>query len=247
MRSIAIGCGSAWFNDRLEPALALADSGLVDYLSFDCLAERTLALAQMRRLENPAAGQDVRLAQIARRFAPFLKRGKRIVGNFGAANPRAGVRDLIDALRKADYTGCRVGAIVGDDVLAQVLAENVELPELGCRVADIKDKVVSAHAYIGADSVVELLQRDASFILGGRLADPSLFVGPICHELGWALDEWDRVATATVVGHLLECGTYSTGGNFADPPYRIVPALHDLALQSQDARSTVDEFDEFDL
>jgi len=102
MRSIGIGCGSGWFNDRLEPALALADSGAVDCLAFDCLAERTLALAQMRRMDNPAAGQDLRVARIAREFAPFLKRGKQIIGNFGAANPGAAVSEMVDALRHAE-------------------------------------------------------------------------------------------------------------------------------------------------
>lgn len=210
--------------------MALADSGAVDCLAFDCLAERTLALAQMRRMDNPAAGQDLRVARIAREFAPFLKRGKQIIGNFGAANPGAAVSEMVDALRHAGYRGCRVGAIMGDDVLEQVRRENVELPELNCRVADLGAKVVSAHAYIGAEPIVELLQQDANIILGGRLADPSLFVGPICHAMGWALDDWDRLGTATVVGHLLECGSYSTGANHADPPYRMVPDIHNLAL-----------------
>lgn len=230
MKKIVIGCGSASPIDRLAPALALANSGLVQYLSFDRLAERTLAQAQVRRLENPATGQDVWMGQIVKQFAPFIKNGKRVIGNFGAANPEAAVYETIECLRKADVGRCRVGAITGDDVLKEVLAQNIELPELRCRANDIRNKIVSAHAYIGAEPIVELLSQQANFIIGGRLADPSLFVGPICYELDWPLDDWNRVGTATVVGHLLECGTYITGANFSDPPYRMVPALHDLAL-----------------
>jgi hypothetical protein len=228
--SIAIGCGSAYPGDRLEPALDLAKSGLVDYLSFDRLAERTLAMAQMRKLENPALGHDQQLRRIVAQFAPFISDGKRIVGNFGAANVGAGLREVVDGLRAAGVTGRRVGAIYGDDVLQQVFAENCELPEMKCRVNDVKDKIVSAHAYIGAEPIVELLEGGAHFILGGRLADPSLFVAPICFEMGWSLSDWNKVGVATVAGHLLECGTYVTGACFADPPYRIASDLHRLAL-----------------
>ena len=89
---------------------------------------------------------------------------------------------------------------------------------------------MSANAYIGAEPIVDCLREDAQIVLGGRLADPSLFVGPICHELGWSLDDWEAVGHATLVGHLLECGVHSTGGNFEDPPYRVVPDPHRLGF-----------------
>ncbi|HWE54114.1 MAG TPA: acyclic terpene utilization AtuA family protein [Acidimicrobiales bacterium] len=228
--SISIGSGSSGSGDRLAPAVALADSGLVKYMAFDCLAERTLALAQMRRYEDDSAGYEPRLRRITERLAPFIGRGGRLIGNFGAANPDAGAREVVGALRDNGLGGTKVGIIRGDDVLKQVLQEDLELPEMCCRVSDPSLDVVSANAYIGAEPIVELLQQDVGVVVGGRLADPSLYVGPICHELGWEMDDWKRLGVATVAGHILECGMHASGANYADPPYRTVPRIHDLGF-----------------
>jgi hypothetical protein len=225
-RSIAIGSGSAWSDDRLDWAAELADSGLVDYMGFDCLAERTMALAQVRRMNDETTGQDQRIPELMRRFAGYLSRGGKMVGNFGAANPNAAADDVLRGLKGNGVSGVRVGVIHGDDVLDHVLHQDLELPELGTTVGAIKSQVVSANAYIGADPIVDLLDEGAQFILGGRIADPSLYVGPIAYEMGWDLDDWDKMGAATLVAHLLECGTHATGGNYVDPPYRVLDLVH---------------------
>lgn len=228
--SIAIGCGSAYANDRLEPAFDLARSGRVKYMGFDCLAERTLALAQMRRLADPSTGHDERISALVPLVAEFTASGGRIIGNFGAANPPAAVNEFVDGLRAAGRAGVRVAMIEGDDVLATITSESFDLPEMGSTTSEMSQHIVSAHAYIGAEPIVEALELGADLVVGGRLADPSLFVGPICHELGWDLNDWQRVGEATLVGHLLECGVHSTGGNFEDPPYRVVPEPWNLGF-----------------
>ncbi|OLO25775.1 hypothetical protein PZ61_0235650 [Streptomyces sp. MNU77] len=238
---VRIGCGSAFDRDRIDWAERLAYSGLVDHLAFDCLAERSMALNQLRKLEDPGAGYmrriengtpgfDPRLPEITDRLAAFVRDGGTIVGNFGAANPTAAGECVVQHLRDAGATGVKVGVITGDDVLQQVLDRDLELPEQGCTVTALKDRVVSANAYIGAEPVVEALWEGARFVLGGRLADPSPYVGAICHANGWALDDWDRVAHATAAGHLLECGTSVTGGNYPDPPYNTVENMTDLSF-----------------
>ena len=224
-RSISIGCGSAWSDDRLDWAQELADSGYVSYMGFDCLAERTMALAQLRRRNDETRGQDERIPELMDRFVNYLSSGGKVVGNFGAANPSAALDDVLRGLRSNDVSGVRVGVIYGDDVLDHVVDRNLELSELGIRALDLGEKLVSANAYVGADPIVDLLAEGCQFVLGGRIADPSLFVGPIAYEMGWATDDWDRMAAATLVGHLLECGTHGTGGNYVDPPYR---ALDDI-------------------
>lgn len=229
-RSISIGSGSAYSTDRLDWAQELADSGLVDYMGFDCLAERTMALAQVRKLADETTGQDERLAELMDRFAGYLRRGGKMVGNFGAANPSAAADDVLRGLRANDVSGVRVGVIHGDDVLDQVLDQDLALPELGTTAAAVKDRVVSANAYIGAEPIVGLLDEGARFILGGRIADPSLYVGPIAYEMGWDLDDWDRMGVATLVAHLLECGTHATGGNYVDPPYRVLDDIVHLGF-----------------
>ena len=228
--TLAIGSGSAYANDRLAPAAAMADSGRVTYIGFDCLAERTMALAHVRRRRNPAAGQDERIRRLLPLLRGYLAAGGRVVGNFGAANPDAAARDFVEGLQALGLPGVRLGVIRGDDVLDLVRAQDSELPELGTTVGALGDRIVSANAYIGAEPIVDCLREDAQIVLGGRLADPSLFVGPICHELGWSLDDWEAVGHATLVGHLLECGVHSTGGNFEDPPYRVVPDPHRLGF-----------------
>ncbi|MGZ4650992.1 MAG: acyclic terpene utilization AtuA family protein, partial [Kineosporiaceae bacterium] len=188
----------------------------------------------VRRRRDPAAGQDERIAALVPLLAGYLSSGGRVVGNFGAANPDAACEDFAKNLHGAGLRGLRIGVIRGDDVRDLVQELDSELPELGTTVGALGGAMVSANAYIGAEPVVEALRRDAQIVLGGRLADPSLFVGPICHELGWDLDDWDRVAHATLVGHLLECGVHSTGGNFEDPPFRVVPDPHNLGFPLAD-------------
>ena len=229
-KRISIGCGSAWSDDRLDWAQELADSGIVSYMGFDCLAERTMALAQIRKREDETRGQDERIPELMNRFANYLSLGGKVVGNFGAANPSAAIDDVLRGLHSTGVSGVRVGAIFGDDVLDHVIARNLELPELGTRVRDLGERLVSANAYIGAEPIVELLADGAQFILGGRIADPSLFVGPIAYELGWSTEDWDKMASATLVAHLLECGTHGTGGNYVDPPYRVLDDIVHLAF-----------------
>jgi hypothetical protein len=228
--SIAIGCGSAYANDRVEPAEALANSGRVAYMGFDCLAERTLALAQVRRRQDPASGQDERIKRLFPLLRGYIAAGGKVIGNFGAANPEAAVADVQAALRAVGLPGVRIGLVLGDDVRDLVRDVDLELPELGTTVKSLGERVVSANAYLGAEPILQCLQQDAQIVIGGRLADPSLFVAPICHELGWALDDWDRLGSATLVGHMLECGVHSTGGNFEDPPYRVVPDPYNLGF-----------------
>ena len=126
--TLAIGSGSAYANDRLAPAAAMADSGRVSYIGFDCLAERTMALAHVRRRRNPASGQDERIRGLLPLLRGYLAAGGRVVGNFGAANPDAAAADFVEGLRALGLPGVRLGVIRGDDVLDLVLAQDAELP-----------------------------------------------------------------------------------------------------------------------
>ncbi|WP_168173073.1 acyclic terpene utilization AtuA family protein [Thioclava sp. F34-6] len=231
-----VGCGSGFAMDRLEPALELARSGKVDYLGFDALAERTLAFAHLRRRADSSKGYDDRLDELLEKFAPYVANGLKIVGSFGAANVEAGAKIVHERLGEMGYHGLKVAAIQGDDVLEQVRSADPYIAELGKHVSELGGRVNSANAYLGSKEVLEALQNGANWIVGGRLCDPALYVGPICHALGWSLDDWDRVAHATLVGHLLECSTHVTGGYFADPPYRVVEGLGNLPFPYAEVR-----------
>jgi len=229
-KPVRIGWGSAYADDNLDPAEDLAARGELDVLCFDALAERTLALAQLRRKERPDQGYDLRLDEFGRRFLPYAANGLRLVTNMGAANPLAAARELRRLARELGYPTLRIAAILGDDVTILVSQLNPPIDETGRPLSELPGRLVSANAYLGADGIVEALDAGAHVVIGGRLADPSLALGALRYWWGWSADDWARLGQGIVVGHVLECGVHVTGGNYADPPYRVVPGLDRLGM-----------------
>jgi hypothetical protein len=226
-----IGCGAGYAGDRIEPAVELAEQGRLDYLVFECLAERTIALAQLRRMHDARAGYDPLLAERMRAVLPAcVANGVTIVTNMGAANPVAAAAIVREVARELGLAGLPVAAVTGDDVLDLVTGGGFTVDETGEAVESLGDALVSANAYVGADPIVEALAQGARVVVTGRAADPSLFVAPIRHAFGWAADAWDLVGRATAVGHLLECAGQVTGGYFADPGRTDVAGLARLGF-----------------
>jgi hypothetical protein len=231
MRRVRVGGGAGYAGDRVEPAVELAERGDVDYLVFECLAERTIALAQQERRRDPARGYDPMLADRMRAVLPACRaRGVRVVTNSGAANPLAGAALVRDVARELGLRGLKVAAVTGDDVLDVVTAGAFAIAETGGTVAELGPRAISANAYLGAEPIVEALARGADVVITGRVADPSLFVAPLAHAFGWRADDWSRLAAGTVAGHLLECAGHVTGGYFADPGYKDVADLARLGF-----------------
>ncbi|KVN53186.1 acyclic terpene utilization AtuA family protein [Burkholderia anthina] len=230
-RRVRIGAGAGYSGDRIEPAVELAEHGQLDYLVFECLAERTIAIAQQARRNDPALGYDPLLDARMQAVLPVaaVKR-VRIVSNMGAANPRAAARRTARIAQSLGIAGLKVAAVEGDDVLDVVLRGEFRFEESGDEVAAYRDRIVSANAYLGAAPIVDALAAGADVVLTGRVADPSLFAAPLIHAFGWRMDDWDRLGQATVVGHLLECAGQVTGGYFADPGYKDVPNLARLGF-----------------
>jgi hypothetical protein len=231
VKVIRIGCGAGFAGDRIEPAVDLARRGELDYLVFECLAERTIALAQQARVRDPHAGYDPLLVARMEAVLPSCrKRGTTIITNMGAANPSGGAKAVRDVARRLGLGPVTIAAIVGDDVRGVVETGSFTVAETGQPVRELGDRLVSANAYIGAEPIVEALSQNVDVVITGRAADPSLFVAPIAHAHGWALDMWPELGRATLVGHLLECGGQLTGGYFADPGYKEVEGLDDLGF-----------------
>ncbi len=234
-RTIRIGAGAGFSGDRIEPALELVEHGALDYLAFECLAERTIALAQAARRTNPDAGFDPLLEDRMRAVLPAAHaRGVRIVTNMGAANPVDAARLVTRIARELGLTGLRTAAVMGDDVLDIIRAGDFPLIDRPGRSGDLGDAIVSANAYLGASGIVEALAGGADVVITGRVGDPALFLGPLIHEFGWAMDDWERLGRGTVVGHLLECAGQVTGGYFADPGIKDVPDLARLGFPFAD-------------
>lgn len=230
-RRVRIGAGAGYSGDRIEPAVELAEHGRLDYLVFECLAERTIAIAQQARRKDPALGYDPLLDARMHAVLPIAAAKRvRIVSNMGAANPRAAARRTAQIAQSLGIAGLKVAAVEGDDVLDVVLRGAFRFEESGDDVAAYRDRIVSANAYLGAAPIVDALAAGADVVMTGRVADPSLFAAPLIHAFGWRMDDWDALGAATVVGHLLECAGQVTGGYFADPGYKDVPNLARLGF-----------------
>jgi len=235
---LLIGCAAGFSGDRTDAAgpvvdtliarLAQGPDGQRAFLIFETLAERTLALAQLRRRADPQAGYEPLLDPMLR---PVLQRclahGIRIVGNFGAANPESAARRVLEMARELGAPPPRVAVVWGDDLRGTPAMEALH-EVLGDRLH--AGSVVSANAYIGAEPIAAALDAGADVVVCGRVSDPSLAVGPALHHFGWAPDDWLRLGRATMAGHLLECGAQVCGGYFADPGYKDVPGLANVGF-----------------
>jgi hypothetical protein len=231
MKTVRIGSGAGYSGDRIEPAVELAERGGLRYLAFECLAERTIALAQQARMADPARGYDPLLADRMEAILPICaRRGITIVTNMGAANPIAGAGVIQAVARRHGLGGLVIAAVTGDDILPAIATGEYALLETGEPVASLGDRLISANAYLGIAPLLEALRGGADVIITGRVADPALFLAPLVHEFGWGLDDWDRLGRGTVVGHLLECAGQVSGGYFADLGRKRVPDLARLGF-----------------
>jgi hypothetical protein len=220
-----IGCGAGFAADRLAPAVDLAKRGNLDALVLECLGERTVAFAHRDRMANPQRGYNSLLERRMRALLPVCHAaGTTIISNMGAANPRAAAEKTRGIARELGLKGLKIACLEGDDVSAEVSAETPFMDEPGT-IAEVGRPVVGMNAYLGTDAILVALEADADVIIGGRLADPSMFLAPLMHRFGWAADDFDRLGAGTLVGHLLECGMQVTGGYFADPGIKDVPDL----------------------
>ncbi|PMU23095.1 MULTISPECIES: acyclic terpene utilization AtuA family protein [unclassified Pseudomonas] len=234
MKTLRIGSGAGYSGDRIEPAVELAEQGDLDYLVFECLAERTIALAQQARISDPQGGYDPLLSERMRRVLPFVgqpdgRRRLRVITNMGAANP---VAAAVEVRRIASELGLnlKVLAVVGDDVLETLRAQPEQLLDNGQTLGSLGERLISANAYLGADGIIDALRAEADVVITGRVADPSLFLAPQMFEFGWAADDWQRLGRGTLVGHLLECAGQVSGGYFADPGFKDVDDLARLGF-----------------
>jgi len=243
--SIRVGTGAGFSDDRIEPAVELAERGGVDYLVFECLAERTIARETLTRLKDPDRGYTPYLVERFQAVLPACRRNSiRIVTNMGAANPAGAARVVRREALALGLGDVPVAVVSGDDVTELVRA-NPQLPlmEGGEPVESLIPRMASANAYLGADAVRDALATGAPVVMTGRVADPSLFLGCMLHGLAWSYDDWPLLASGTLAGHMMECAAQLTGGCFIDPgrkdvddpvnigfPYADVNAAGELVL-----------------
>jgi hypothetical protein len=218
--------------------------GAIDYLMMDYLAEVTMSIMQKQRSRDPSLGYAKDFVPLMAQLLPDLvERGVRVTANAGGVNPRACADALLEAARHRGLAGrVRVGIVTGDDLLDRLddlAARGHPLANMdtGEPLSAVRDRVLSANAYLGAGPIVEALDRGANVVITGRVTDTGLTLAPMIHAFGWRADDWDRLAAGTVAGHIIECGAQCSGGNclvdwdriphMEDPGYPIVEATPD--------------------
>src|SRR5918996_2241654 len=220
-----LGTGAGFSADRLDPAVDLVAKGGLDAIVFECIGERTLAFGHRDRMADPEAGYNPLLERRLRAVLPLcVEHGTRLITNMGVANPLAAASKTAEVARALGLRGLRIAALEGDDVSASI-DEDTPLPDSAMTVREVGRPMVGANAYLGADAILPALEAGADVVITGRVADPSLFLAPLCHAFGWAEDDWKALGAGTLVGHLMECAAQITGGYFADPGYKEVPNL----------------------
>ncbi|MDA8993262.1 DUF1446 domain-containing protein [Flavobacteriaceae bacterium] len=232
MKKIRIGSGAGYAGDRLEPALDLMQNANLDYICFECLAERTIAMAQQEKMHQPDLGYNAMFTYRMERVLPLaMEKGVKVITNMGAANPEAALQKAYEIAQKQGIKKIKIAAVLGDQVLSLVQqTPDLKILESGAPLETLKEHIFSANAYLGVTPILAALEADADIIITGRVADPSLFLAPMIHAFGWDLTNYDLLGKGTLVGHLLECAGQLCGGYFADTQKKQVPKLEHLGF-----------------
>jgi hypothetical protein len=219
LRTIRVGNGCGFWGDNLDAPVILAEGGRLDYLTLEYLAELTMSILALQKERDPQAGFAADFLDVLQRLAPVLKKqpNLKIITNAGGMNPLGCAAQARGILARAGLADRRIATVSGDDLmprLDELLAAGHPFTNLdtGEALASVRDRVVSANAYLGARPIVDALGKGASVVITGRVADASLTLAPAVHELGWGWDDWDLLSAGTVAGHLIECGAQVTGG-----------------------------------
>jgi len=219
MKSVRVGAGLGFYGDSWRPVRASIERGGVQYIASDHLSELTLAILQKDRQKDPAAGyaRDG-VPMLAELWPLAAKRGVKFVLNAGGLNPQGARAAIARAFHDQGWKA-KIATVTGDSVLERIDelrsgGEPLAHMDTGADLAAVRDRMLFANAYLGAQPIAEALAQGADIVLTGRVADAALTLGPLAYEFGWQWDDWDRMAAGLTLGHLLECSGQGSGGNF---------------------------------
>ncbi len=242
-RVVRVASGQGFWGDWLEAPRRQVEGGQVDYLMLDYLAEVTMSIVQKQKERDPRMGyaRDF-IGAMESVFPAVANRGVKVIANAGGVNPNACADAVLEAADRNGVRGkIRIGVVTGDDILGrldELLAAGHELRNMDTNepLSAIRDRVLSANAYIGSTPIVEALERGANVVVTGRSTDTALTMAPLRHEFGWAADDWNKLAAGIVAGHILECGAQCSGGNCLHD-WRNIPDLANVGYPIAEARA----------
>ncbi len=217
---VRVASGQGFWGDLLSAPIDQVRGGQIDYLMLDYLAEVTMSIVQKQKQRDPKAGYARDFISLMREILPdCVEKNIKVLSNAGGVNVEGCADAIKDVANELGLQGkVKIGMVTGDDILHRLeefLAQGVEINNMdtGESLQTILDKVQSANVYLGARPLVEALDKGAQIIVGGRLTDTGLTLAPLMHEFGWTFEDWDKVATGTIAGHIIECGAQCSGGN----------------------------------
>jgi hypothetical protein len=242
-RVVRVASGQGFWGDWLEAPRRQVEGGPVDYLMLDYLAEVTMSIVQKQKERDPRMGyaRDF-VGAMESVFPAVAERGVKVIANAGGVNPMACADAVLAAADKAGVRGkIRIGVVTGDDILDrldELLAAGHELRNMDTNepLANIRDRVLSANAYIGSTPILQALRQGANVVVTGRSTDTALTMAPLRHEFDWAEDDWNALAAGIVAGHILECGAQCSGGNCLHD-WRTIPDLANVGYPIAEAQA----------
>jgi hypothetical protein len=216
---LRIGSAEGFYGDDVTRALPMIEGGHVDVVCFEALSELTLAILRRDQMRDPARGYTRDIETIAERILPLAHaRNIPLITNGGGLNPTGAAQKVAEIARRLGLTGLKIATVTGDDLLPRLgdlLAAGEPLAniETGEPLTLSGSPIVTANAYLGAFPIAEALRQGADIVITGRVADPCLYLAPMLYRFGWAADDWNRLASGIICGHLLECTGQVVGGN----------------------------------
>lgn len=237
---IRIASGQGFWGDLITAPLDQASAGPIDYLVMDYLAEVTMSILQKQKMKNPALGYARDIPALMEKLLPLMKeKGFKVITNGGGVNPSACKDAIFEVAKKLGIKNLKIGIVTGDNILDEVgsfIDKGIELKnmETGESAAKVKDSLLSANVYFGAEPVVECLKQGADIVITGRVTDTGLTLAPMIYEFGWDFKNYDLMSAGTIAGHILECGAQASGGNFTGD-WKSVPDMENIGFPIAEA------------
>ncbi|MCY7380208.1 MAG: DUF1446 domain-containing protein [Gemmatimonadaceae bacterium] len=242
-RIVRVASGQGFWGDWLDAPRRQVEGGPVDYLMLDYLAEVTMSILQKQKERDPAMGYARDFIGAMESVLPaVVDRGVKVIANAGGVNPVSCARAVLEVARRAGATGkLKIGVVTGDDLLPRIdeligAGHSLTHMDTGAPLSTVRDRVLSANAYIGSTPIVEALAKGANVVVTGRSTDTALTMAPLRHEFGWGASDWDKLAAGIIAGHIIECGAQCSGGNCLHD-WRNIPDLANIGYPIVEARA----------
>ena len=216
-KSIRIGGASGFWGDSVVATPQLLNNNNLDFIVYDYLAEITMSIMARARAKDPEKGYAIDFVSsvLKLNLRQIADQKIKILSNAGGVNPEAcakAIRGLVADLN----LDLKVAVVLGDDLM-QSKSDFTNIKEMYSEVDfPHEDKIASINAYLGAFPIAQALKDGADIVITGRSVDSAVTLAACIYSFDWNENDYNKLASGSLAGHIIECGTQSTGGNFTD-------------------------------